>query len=104
MSRDFLNIISREQVRAGLREPDESAASVHLDPAALYGVGETGLILGGRALDLEQERPVDLLNVDAPVLNGFAAVRDLDQFAYFCCRSDSGLGSTNSTKSFSTES
>ena len=48
--------------------------------------------------------PLTFSNVDAPVLNGFAAVRDLDQFAYFCCRSDSGLGSTNSTKSFSTES
>jgi hypothetical protein len=32
---------------------------VHLDPAALYGVGEPGLVLGGRALDLEDERPVD---------------------------------------------
>jgi hypothetical protein len=48
--------------------------------------------------------PLTFSDVDAPILNGFAVVRDLDQFAYFCCRSDSGLGSTNSTKSFSTES
>ena len=77
---------------------------MHLDPAALDGAPDPSAVLGGRAFDLYKNGPLTFSDVDAPALNGFAAVRDLDQFAYFCCRSDSGLGSTNSTKSFSTES
>jgi hypothetical protein len=33
---------------------------------------------------------VDLLDVDAAILHGFDAARDLDQLAGCCCGSDSG--------------
>jgi hypothetical protein len=82
---------SLEQVRSSLRESDEGAASVHLDPAALDGVLDPGLVLGGRALDLVQERPIDLLDVDAAILHGLDAARDLDQLRAAVAGSDSGL-------------
>ena len=52
----LMMLASREQRRTLVGEPDECAGLVLHDPAALDGVGEPGLILGGRALDLEQER------------------------------------------------
>src|ERR1700761_5588758 len=52
----------REQVRARLRKPDECAGLVLDDPALIDRVFQSGRILGGSALDGEQERVVDLLN------------------------------------------
>jgi len=46
-------------------------------------------VLTGRAARVE-EGLVDLLDVDAAILHGFDAARDLDQLAGCCCGSDSG--------------
>ena len=54
---------------------------MHHNPAAFDRALHSGRILIGRALDLEQERAVYLLNVNAAVLNGLDAVGDLDQLA-----------------------
>src|SRR5579862_4863736 len=51
------------------------------DPAALYRVLEPGEVLGRRALYLEEKRAVDLLDVDALILNGVDAAGDLDQLS-----------------------
>jgi hypothetical protein len=59
---------------------------VHLDPAVLDGMLQPGAVLGGRAFDLEEKRPVDLLDMNAAILNGFDAAGDLDQLASGCCR------------------
>lgn len=67
-----------------MRESDERAALVHHDPAALDRVFNPGEILFDRSLNFEQKRPVDLLDMNAAILNGFDAVGDVDQLAGCC--------------------
>ena len=50
-------------------------------PAVGNGTLKTGLIFGWRALQLKQERPVDLLDMDAAVLHPLDGVGQLDQLA-----------------------
>jgi len=50
-------------------------------PAFGDGIVQRGPILCGRAAFLEQERPVDLLDVDATVLQRLDRVGDLQEFA-----------------------
>jgi hypothetical protein len=64
-------------------------------PAFSNGVIDPGAVLLGRAAFLEQERPVDLLNVDAPVLQRLGGVGDLQQLARgHGAGSANGLGAT----------
>jgi hypothetical protein len=72
---------SREQLRPSLREPHIGAALVHRQPAALDSQLQPSTVLLRTALELIQERTVDLLNMYPAVLYGFDRVRDLDQFA-----------------------
>jgi hypothetical protein len=50
-------------------------------PAARDGKLEAGTVFGRTATFFEQEGPVDLLNVDPAVLDGFGGVGDLKQLA-----------------------
>ena len=63
-------------------------------PAFSNGVIEPGAVLLGRAAFLEQEWPVDLLNVDAPALQRLGRVGDLQQLARATAGSANGLGAT----------
>jgi hypothetical protein len=42
-------------------------------------MARTGLVFGRRAFELVQERPVDLLDMDAPVLHRLDGAGQLDQ-------------------------
>lgn len=50
---------------------------MQLKPAAGHGELQTGAVLGGRRLVYEQEWTVDLLDVDAVILEGFESPRML---------------------------
>ena len=54
---------------------------MHHQPAALDRQVETGFVFGRRAFFAKQERPVDLLDMDAAVLRGLDAVGDLQDLA-----------------------
>jgi hypothetical protein len=55
------------------------AALVHLEPAARDRKIEPGFVFGRAASQVVEKRPVDQLDEDAAVLNGFDAVGDLHQ-------------------------
>jgi hypothetical protein len=74
-------VLIRQQRRAGLGQPHIGAALVQAEPAVGDGALKAGFIFRRRALELIQEGAVDLLNVDAPVLHGLNATRDLDELA-----------------------
>jgi len=57
-----------------LSEPHIRPALVHPQPAALDRELEAGAVFGQGALELGQERPVDLLDVDAAVLHWLEGV------------------------------
>lgn len=65
-----LRYLSSEEIGASLRHPDVGPGLVLLQPTPVDRIGEAGAVLGRRPLVLEQERAVDLLNVDAPVFRG----------------------------------
>src|SRR3954469_20672347 len=71
----------REQLRTGRCELNGGAALVQPKPASRDRKIKPGLVFGRRAPPVVEEWPVDLLNVDAAVLNGFHAVRYLKQLA-----------------------
>jgi hypothetical protein len=54
---------------------------MHLEPSILNRTFHAGTVLGWRAFQLIKERRVDLLDMNATVLNGLDAVRYLDQLA-----------------------
>jgi len=60
-----------KHVCARLSELHERAALVQHQPAPGDREIEPGLVLGRRGLQLEQHRPVDLLDVDTAVLDRF---------------------------------
>jgi hypothetical protein len=70
-----------EQVRARLGKPDVGSRAVQRQPATVDRQLERGAVFVGTALKLKQKRPVDLLDIDATVLNGIDRVGDLDQLA-----------------------
>ena len=72
-------MILREQVRTGLRELHEGSALMQFEPAAFDREREAGSVFRGRALIAKQERPVDFLNVDPAILNGFEGASVLQQ-------------------------
>jgi hypothetical protein len=63
-------------------------------PAFGDGVVQRGTVLLGRAAFLKQERPVDLLDVDAAVLQRLGRVGDLQQLVSGDGGSANGLGVT----------
>ena len=54
---------------------------MHHQPATRDGERHACAVLGGAALVLEQERAVDQLDVDAPILRGLDGAGDLDDAA-----------------------
>jgi hypothetical protein len=70
------------EVRAGLRELHERPALMQYQPAFLNRAIEAALVLGRRNLQLKQHRPVDLLDIDATVLDGLEFVGDLDDLSH----------------------
>jgi hypothetical protein len=64
-----------------LRKFEIGPAFVHYNPATLNGPLEAGTVLRRRAFDLKQERPVDLLDVNATILYRLNAAADLYQLA-----------------------
>src|SRR6476469_7533531 len=68
---------SCEQVCPGLREADKGAAFVHRQPTVRNGAVDSGSIFGRRSAKLVQEWPVDLLDVDAAILNRLDRTGDL---------------------------
>jgi len=72
---------SCEQVRAGLSELQIRPTLMQDDPAAFDRMFYPGEVLSRCSFDFEEKRAVDLLNVDAALLNGFDAVRNFDQLA-----------------------
>jgi len=54
---------------------------VQLEPALLDRAQKAGLVFRRRALELEQKRPVDLLDIDPAVLDGLERVGELKQLA-----------------------
>jgi hypothetical protein len=56
---------------------------------------EAGFVLRGRALELVQKRPVDLLDIDPAILYGLEGVGELDQLRAATSGSANGLFSTN---------
>src|SRR2546421_2293892 len=69
---------SCEQISTGRREADEGAALVHRQPAALDGQLHARAVLSRASLVLEQERAIDQLDVDAPILRRLDGAGDLD--------------------------
>ena len=61
-------MILREQVGTGLREPHEGPAFMQFEPAEGNRTVEARGIFSRCALVAEQERRVDLFDVDAPLL------------------------------------
>jgi hypothetical protein len=51
------------------------------EPAVCDGALKPGFVFGGRALQLEQERPVDFFDIDAAVLDRLERVGEFDQLA-----------------------
>src|SRR4029453_14486834 len=72
---------SGEQVRAGGGELHEGAGVMQFQPAPCYGELQAGTVFRGRALVAEQERAVELLDIDSAILNRFEGVRVLQQAA-----------------------
>jgi hypothetical protein len=70
---------SCEQLRTRLRELHIGAAFVHRQPTALDGKLQAIALFLRRSLQLEQERTVDLLDVNAAILYRFNRIGDLDQ-------------------------
>jgi hypothetical protein len=80
-SRRKERISSGKQLRAGLGEFDVGPGLVLPEPAALDRNPEAGTIFGRASATLEQEWPVDFLNVNPAVLHGFDGVGNLQQLA-----------------------
>jgi hypothetical protein len=72
---------SGKQVRAGLGELHINPGLVLPQPTLGDREGEAGAIFGWGAAFLEQERPIDLLDMDAAILDSLDSVRDLEQLA-----------------------
>ena len=70
---------SGKQVSAGRGEADEGAALVHREPAPLDRQFHAGAVFGRAGLVLEEERPVDLLDVDPAVLYRLDGVGDFEK-------------------------
>jgi hypothetical protein len=70
-----------EQRSTRLGELYEGSALVQLEPAVLDRAIKPGLVFRRRALELEQKRPVDLLDIDPAVLDGLERVGELKQLA-----------------------
>ena len=64
-----------------LQKPHIGPALVQLEPAALDCVLDPGPELGPAGVERVQERRVDLLDMDAAVLDRLNAAGDLDQLA-----------------------
>ena len=79
---------SGEQRRSSISYAHVCPALVQPEPSALYCELEAGAVFGRPALELGQERPVDLLDVDATVLHRLDGVGDLQELA----RGDLGIG------------
>ena len=73
----FLN---QRAVGARLRDLHVCAVLVHPEPAAFNGQLDPGAVLRRRAALLVQERLVDLLDVNAAVLDGLNRLGDLKDF------------------------
>jgi hypothetical protein len=67
-------------------------ALVHLEPTILNRTFHAGTVLGWRAFELIKERRVDLLDMNATVLNGLDAVGNLDDLARGCIGIGVGAG------------
>ena len=76
-----LLISLREQRRARLGEPHIGPALVQPQPAVGDGALKPGRVLGRCAVQFEQERPVDLLDIDAPVLHRLKGIGEFEQLA-----------------------
>ncbi len=61
-------------------------------PLSCSSSQEAGPVLRGRAFELEQEWPVDLLDIDSAVLDGLERVGELEQFAGGDFRVGEGTG------------
>src|SRR6201987_5811788 len=72
---------SRKHRRTSLGEPDVGPALVQPEPAVGDGEIEAGLVFRRCALELIQERPIDLLDIDPAVLDWLERVGELDQLA-----------------------
>ena len=87
---------SGEQRRTGLGQLHISAALMQPKPAAIDREIEASAVFGRAAAMFEQERPVDLLDVDAAILNWLDGSGDLQQLARSGVGvSESDFGSTN---------
>ena len=76
-----LNQSLGEQIRTALREANEGAAIVNFQPAQANGAIETRRVFLRRPFVAEQERAVDLLDVNLAILNRLEGVRVLHQTA-----------------------
>jgi len=70
-----------EQLRAFLGDFHIGAALVHPEPVLSNGVVETGFIFSRCGLEGAEHRPIDLLDVEAAILNRFHRAGDLHQLA-----------------------
>jgi hypothetical protein len=72
---------SSEQIGTGRCEPDEGAALVHGQPAELDCQLHARAVLSRASLVLEEERAVDVLDMDPAVLHRLDCAGDLDDAA-----------------------
>jgi hypothetical protein len=78
-----------------ISQPSEYLLLERRQPTVLDRAIEASLVLRRRALELEQKRPVDLLDIDPPVLDRLEGVGQLDQLARGASGSAKGRGSVN---------
>ena len=78
--RSLISFSTSEQFGARLRDLHVCAVLVHPEPAAFNGQPDPGAVLRRRAALLEQQRLVDLLDVNAAVLDGLNRLGDLKDF------------------------
>jgi hypothetical protein len=72
---------SGEQIGAGRRELHVGSGLVQFQPAPFNGELQAGAVFRGCAFIAEQERAVDLLDIDPAILNRFKSVCVLQQSA-----------------------
>jgi hypothetical protein len=85
---------SGEQLGPGRGERHIGAALVHPKPTALDRELEACAVFRRAALELGQERPIDLLDVDAAVLYPLSRIGDLQKFARGSFGIGKGAGAT----------
>src|ERR1700747_3169784 len=81
MSTERFDHGSRKHRRAGFGELHVTPRLVQYEPALGNGTLKTRLVFRRRALELKQERPVDLLDIDAAVLHRLESVGTLHELA-----------------------